>query len=770
MAHLSTQKKMNENSSLYLYLAMFFIGFSLFLYEVLLTRLFSVILSVNLVFLVVSFAILGSGIGGILTYKILRTNKKVTPGTLLKKYSLWIPISILLSIIGMYYLPFIPLYILYVFIGTIPFVLGGIVISSMFKKNAKGSSKLYLMDLIGSALGSLAVIQLMNKFGFMRSVLAVCMMSLFAAMLIYHYYKENKKMITLGVCLVFLAGAFIQGTTVKKIEKGFSAYYTSPNTVINYLQKSKEKSVGISFTKWDAISRTDVIETINEDEKIIVTDGGASAPIIRFDGDLKSIQYLKKSVNYIPFAFGNNEHTLVIGSGGGKDVLFALLGESKNIDAVEINTSTIEAVNNFKEFSGDIYNRPEVQIYNEDGRNFIENTNKKYDNIYLSMVMTNAVENTMYSLSESYIYTYEAVEEYFNHLKENGKLSFMMHNSLDLSKIVNTGIEILLDKGVKEENITDYFVIVNGVDNEHKNMHKNTVSMPLVIFKNTPFIEAEINKIKDTATSQNREMLHYPGNEEKLYKLIKDKEITYEELLNKVQFNAKPIRDNSPFFYNYRKTLPMEMKYVFLGILLVWLLIRKKYVDRKAYKQPAKYFIGLGIAYMFVEIPMIQKMILYFGNPSLAFSVMLFSILVSSGIGSGLSGNKKVRSFTESSPSYLLLTAISIVIIQLNMSKIMSMTSDFDLVQKIITGSLTVLPMGVLMGIPFPTGIEKLRGITKNEDMIPLMWGINGIFSVLGSVLAIMLSMKFGFNMTIYMGAMVYLLLYVVNPFKNRED
>lgn len=240
-------------------------------------------------------------------------------------------------------------------------------------------------------------------------------------------------------------------------------------------------------------------------------------------------------------------------------------------------------------------------------------------------------------------------------------------------------------------------------------------------------------------------------------------------VLNKVQFNAKPIRDNSPFFYNYRKTLPIEIQYVFLGILLVWFIVRKKYVDKKGYKQPAKYFIGLGIAYMLVEIPIIQKMILYFGNPSLAFSVMLFSILVSSGIGSGLSGHKKVRRFTEGSPSYLFITAISIIIVQLNMRKIMVMTNEFDLIQKIIVGSLTVFPMGVLMGIPFPTGIENLKGITKNEDMIPLMWGINGIFSVLGSVLAIMISMKFGFDITIYMGAMVYLLVYVVNPFKKRE-
>ncbi|SHJ71585.1 hypothetical protein [Tepidibacter formicigenes] len=97
------------------------------------------------------------------------------------------------------------------------------------------------------------------------------------------------------------------------------------------------------------------------------------------------------------------------------------------------------------------------------------------------MVMTNAVENTMYSLSENYIYTYEAFNEYFNHLSKNGKLSFMMHSNMDLLKIVNTGIEVLLDKGIKPKEVTDYFVIINGVSIEHKNMHGNKVAMPLVI-------------------------------------------------------------------------------------------------------------------------------------------------------------------------------------------------------------------------------------------------------------------------------------------------
>ncbi|SHJ71560.1 spermidine synthase family protein [Tepidibacter formicigenes] len=162
---------------------------------------------------------------------------------------------------------------------------------------------------------------------------------------------------------------------------------------------------------------------------------------------------------------------------------------------------------------------------------------------------------------------------------------------------------------------------------------------------------------------------------------------------------------------------------------------------------------------MLVEIPIIQKMVLYFGNPSLTFSIILFSILLSSGLGSLISGNKYVKRFTDNSYYYLLFTAITILIIGFSLNKIIEITNDYVMMQKMVIGFLIILPMGILMGIPFPTGISKLKNIYKEEDILPLMWGANGIFSVIGSLLAVALSIKFGFNSTIYIGAMIYLFL-----------
>lgn len=746
---------------MYIYLSIFFTTISLFIYETLLTRLFSAILSYSLVFIVVSFAILGGGIGSIITYKILK-QKKNGKRTLIWASGL-LPISFLISISIMYFLPFTPTFLIYIPAALFPFILGGMITSIIFTEKSGHSNKLYLMDLFGAGLGSLLIIKLMNSFGFLRSVLIVSIFAIISAIGISAYYKKRQAIILSSCVLVLMCVLFINNNLIETIGKKFNSYYTSPVTVIGSYKNSNDKAE-ILFSKWDAISKTDVLDIKSENEKLIVTDGGAAAPIVKFDGDLASVEQMKSDVNYIPFSFGKNEESLVIGSGGGKDVLFALLGGSKKIDAVEINPSTIEAVDSFKEFSGDIYNYPGVNLYNQDGRYFIENNKEKYDNIYLSMVMTNSVESTMYSLAEYYIFTEEALNQYFNHLSEGGKLTFMVHDSKDLIKVVNTGIKVLIDKEIKEKDVTNYFTIINGTTKAESAVHGNGIAMPVVIFKNIPFSEDEINSILNAANIQTRDMIHYPGNEIEPYKSLITGRMNYEQIIDNISFNSKPITDNSPFFYNNSKFIPLEMIFILVLILSVWLTIRKKFLTKHEYRKASVYFGALGVAYMLIEIPLIQKMVLYFGSSSMAFSFIIFSLLISSGFGSLISGTKIIEKVTAKSPYYILAAGIMIVVSQLGLSSILNLTRDWQTTYKFIIVFISLVPMGFLMGMAFPSGIKKLGKLKEEESIVPLMVGVNGIFSVLGSTLAVVVSMKFGFNITIYVGAAIYIMLFILNP------
>ncbi|WP_096635784.1 class I SAM-dependent methyltransferase [Clostridium cochlearium] len=755
-------KTTNKTSNTwFIYLSIFFTTMSLFTYETLLTRLFSVILSYNLVFIVVSFAILGGGLGGILAYKTVQMKKDVEK--VLVASSVLLPMSFVVSISIMYFFPFVPTYILYIPAALFPFILGGIITSIIFMEKSKYSSKLYLMDLFGSAIGSLLIIKLMNSFGFLKSVIVVSILATISTMLISSFYKKRQAVILSSILLMVMGLLFINDSPLDTVEKGFYSYYTSPGTVMGRLKNSGENAE-ITFSKWDAISKTDVIDIKNNDEKFIVTDGGASAPIVKFNGNLESVESLKNEVNYIAFSFGKNEKSLVIGSGGGKDVLFALLGGSKKVDAVEINPSTIAAVNKFKEFSGDIYNYPGVNLYNQDGRYFIENSKENYDNIYLSMVMTNSVENTMYSLAEYYIFTKEAFHQYFDHLYDDGKLTFMVHDKEDLMKVVNTGIKVLMDRGVKEKDVTDYFVIINDITKDKSEAYKNQISMPLVIFKKIPFTQNEINSILDYSKMQNREAIHYMGNEIQPYKSLKTGKMNYKQLIDHIDFNSKPISDNNPFFYNYSKFIPEEMILIIATIILIYQSVKKKFITGIEHEKASIYFAALGMAFMLVEIPLIQKMVLYFGSSSIAFSLVLFSLLVSGGIGSFISGSKVITKLTLKSPYYILAAGIMIIVNQLGLNSILNLTRNWEITYKFFVVFSSLLPMGLLMGMAFPSGIKKLGSHRSGGNIVPLVYGINGIFSVLGSTLAVVISMKFGFNISIYVGAAIYIMLFFLNP------
>lgn len=754
-----------SNKTVYLYLSVFLTTMALFIYETLLTRLFSTLLSPGLVFIIVSIAILGSGLGAILTFKYINKDNSIK---MLTRTSTLMPVICVTVISIMYFLPFKPTVSIYLPASILPFITGGMITSIVFKEMACKSNKLYLLDLLGAGLGSLLVIKVMNSFGFIRSVIIVGIIAAISAVSISLYSRKKRSLLIPSVFLILMSVLFVNNSLIEDIENEFYSYFTNPGKLVGSY-KETAGNTEVIFSNWDALSRTDVIKVEGKDDLLIATDGGAAAPIIKFNRDLKSVEYLRFDANYIPFAFGENDSSLVIGSGGGNDVLYALLGGNRNIDAVEINPSTIEAVNKFKEFSGDIYNYTGVNLYIQDGRYFIENSNEKYDNIYLSKVMTNSIENTMYSLAEYYIYTEEAVNQYFNHLTDNGKLTFVAHNTFDLTKIVNTGIKVLLDKGIEERDVNDYITIINGAKIGQNSAH-GSITMPVVIFKNKPFSSAELNSIISVAESQHREIIQMPGYEIEPYNSLREGKINFEQLLGGFGHNANPITDNKPFFYNYTKIIPLEMISILAIILVLALSIKKKFIIQLEHRKASIYFGALGIAYMLVEIPLIQKTVLYFGSSSIAFSFIIFSLLISSGLGSLASGSKMIEKLTKKSPHFILLSGVMVMLIQFKLSDILLLTNSLSLTYKLLIIFMYLFPMGFFMGMAYPSGIKKVNSTDKQENLIPLMIAINGIFSVFGSTLAVALSMLFGFSITIFLGACVYLMLYFLNPLKVFEN
>ncbi|WP_178020437.1 spermine synthase [uncultured Paenibacillus sp.] len=762
-------KSINIKGNFLILLSIFFVSVSLFVYQVILTRIYSALLSYHYTFLITSFAICGVGVGSVLVY--MQQKKAKEPGKIQKVQSIGYAAFLLalfylviLSVI--YKLPYINSVLIYALLGTLPFVIGGYYISLLFRLSAGISNKLYFADLLGSGVGSVVVLLLMNNLGMFRSSLVIAIIALLAA-LSFSLLANFKRLIAVTiVSLVLLSsGLFVPVQYINSIEKNFNGLLTNPGKTFGFYQYEGENAEIIS-TEWNSFSRTDVIRLPEIPDYMVVTiDGAANAPMMKYNGDLSSLEKYKKETEFLPFSIGKNDKSLIIGPGGGRDILYALAAGSKDITAVEINTSSIDAVEKYSDFNGNIYNLPEVKVYAEDGRNFVRRTNDKFDTIFLSLVMTNASQSVGYALSENYIYTVEAVKDYLNKLESNGRVAFLAHDQNDLEKIVATSISALTQRGVPLKEAPKYIAILaknmppseHGGDAEH-------IHYPIVIIKNVPFTENESNQLLDKALQGGNTPLFLPNiYEEGPLKHLEDEHDTFKQFTAKFSNNVVPSTDDSPYFYNFEKGLPTSLLNLLAAvgigsvILFVPFLIRNRNL-----KRPALYFGLLGAGFMLIETPLIQKFSLYFGHPVLTFSYILAALLVGSGLGGYMSRNKSLNKILKNDCIPPLLVVVVNIALILLLEKMFLITSEWSLVNKIIVASILVMIQGFFMGIPFPRGLKRLEESGK-EDAIPMMFGINGVMSVMGSVLAVILSMSLGFNGALLVGGFIYALISVIN-------
>lgn len=761
--------KKRENKITILF-SIFFMSVSLFIYQVVLTRLYSVVFSYHYVFLITSLAILGLGIGSILAYKQREKVKKVSrklktaeqlPGQKnvsenIVKGSIILAISYIVVFALNYLLPNVSSLLIYITLSTIPFIIGGYLYAILFKEFSGVSGKLYFADLIGSGIGSAAVIILLNNAGMFRTVVLVCIIALVPA-LILPVTDIKIKLLGYVLPIILIASFLLPEQFVSSVEKNFNGILNNPQKTIGSIKKSG-MTPEIAFSKWNAFSRTDVIRIPEvPDEMILTIDGAANAPMYKFDGDIKSLETFKMDTGFLPFTVGNTSKTLLIGPGGGRDVLYALAGESKDITAVDINTSSIDAVKAFGDYNGNIYNRPEVKVFGEDGRSFVRKSRDKYDMIFLSLVMTNASQGMGYALSENYIYTVEAVGDYLDHLKDNGKIAFLVHDEADLNKIVATAIQALKYKGIPEKDAPQYIAVFSKyMSQEHGGAQLHN---PVVIIKNQPFSEVESRNLVETAEKNGNVPLYTPlVYEQGVLSHIRQAHISFADYLEGAKTNVTPATDNSPYFYNYSKVIPANLVLILISVIIGCIILFTPFAVRQGNLKPSVYFGLLGIGFMMIEVPLIQKFILYLGHPSLAFTYVLAALLVGCGFGGYFSSYKLFNKTAKHFYLPPIMVALVNIILLLSLKFIFKSTSTFDLTGRIIIASLIVLLQGFFMGMPFPRGI-KMIGERGKADIVPVMWGINGVTSVIGSVLSIILSMSIGFTGALIVGAAVYLIV-----------
>src|SRR5918993_438179 len=521
----------------------------------------------------------------------------------------------------------------------------------------------------------------------------------------------------------------------------------------------------------------------------IIIDADAATPIYRWDGPQSDVAWIQKYMDYLPYDMINANNTLVIGSGGGEDIIVALSGGTDNVTAVELNPLVVSAVKRFDTQSGNIYDNNNVELFIDDGRRFISSTAEKYDVIVLKLVDSWAAQLAGgYALSENYLYTVEAFQQYLGHLdKDNGGMLVMTRWNFELPRLMPLIVDSLVkETGKSRESVAKHVMVVEdrpglyfGRSNDNQKYYP-----VLVMVKSTPFVNGEVTKVKEKAEGNQAEITMLADNyvAAPFNKLFNNDSTIYNEYFSTtVASNPTIPTDDSPFYFA-REQIPKQMIILLVTVvaisgLLSALLIyharktRVKFDSRSSFHVLFAIFIGVG--FMILEVTFIQKFLLLLGTPIMALTVILFSILLSSGIGSYISGK-----IFSTRPHKAVLTSIPIlagiiIIYFLYLQQIIESSISMELPYRIALTFGLLFPAGFLMGFQFPSLIKmaSLISIQNKNDVVlqydnyrdsknnntTLLWGINIVASVIGTVLAAISAMIIGFNGNLLIGLCMYL-------------
>jgi predicted membrane-bound spermidine synthase len=781
------------------------LSMTVLLFELALTRIFSIVLWYDYAFMAISIAFFGLGIGSLLTHILKnKVKREQLPSKILQTTIIFaVSVPIFLVVIGNVIPPNIHFIYLFYLSSSIPFFFAGISMSLIFFAMPREVSKLYFIDLVGAAAATLMLDPLMQRLGAESVLLSAALLvlgpSLIAALVLSAPSQkknvsnapiiENK--IKLSGIIVLAASAILLAVNT---DANILAIKPGENKGLHY-QLEKPSEFEHLSTQWNSFSRIDVTRQLhpqdNDDHNngrsralsAIAIDADADTPVFKWNGSSADLVWLKRFMDYLPFEISTQvNNTLVIGSGGGEDVLVALAGGSKKVTAVEINPLIISAAKQFGDSAGNLYDRKEVELFIDDGRRFISSSDSKYDRIVIKLVDSWAAQLAGgYALSENYLYTVEAFRQYLRHLDEDNGMLVMVRWNFELPRLMPLVAESLRQEkqgGSSEDIRKQILVVENRPGLYFESNNKQTIYPVLLIIKNNPFTDSEINLAKERVANNNARVIAMPGGyiEPPYDTLLLDKNYYHSQQLQESDLRAilelKPPTDDSPFYFA-KEQVPNQMILLLetvLGVSAVLALLLIYYSRRNrtlpTMSSTSSWFhmifvIFIGLGFMFLEITFIQKFLLLLGTPIMALTVILFSILLSSGIGAYLSGKlfhkNPYKAVVVSIP---LLVGIVLAYYGF-LQGIIDSSIIMQLPQRIMLTFALLSPAGLLMGFQFPS-ITRMASMHSNQGEhtdgnITLLWGINVIASVIATVLTAISSMVIGFNGNLLLGAGLYL-------------
>lgn len=746
-------------------IAVFLISLCVLMFEISLVRIFSVLMRYHYVFLIVSMSMCGLGAGGLFSFYIQQKMKeRVNPSSVMFFLAIGAGITMPLSIILLFKTPlkdFLTGYTIISFIPFIPFFFAGTFFSYIFENYGNLSGKIYFADLVGAGTGCILILFLINISGAINAVFVAGALCILGAMLINY-----KTLLSKTISLFFLF-AIVGCLFANLNNKIFSIPYIStenPELIKPLFSITGNSDCRIVYTEWNGFARTDVVEFDDSpDIKYIYTDGDVPTTMHFFNGSLKSIESIKNTVFYLPFADMKNPKVLSIGPGGGVDILASILGGSTDITGVEVNPSMFSIMDKYSFFNGNLYKYHGVRVYLDDGRSFVKRTKEKYDLIYLALTQSATSQSTTGVLTEGYIHTKEAFKDYLEKLNDNGMLVFITQNELLLLRGFATLLSIL-NQPHNPAGLSSLMVFTAPEE-----MFETTPYRYILLAGKKPFSNERKERIKRFAEKIGIIPVFVPSI---VVKPPFDRLAGFvgiDKFINEINaqldkpVNLLPASDDKPFFLDLSYGIPEQFKKISLIIILFTIFLsgvvvsmNREEIRKKDYTIPffIVYFALIGTAYMLIEVGLIQRFILFLGHPTFAVSIVLFGLLAGSGTGSLLTQRWKEKIFEK----VMMVSFVVCVIVVFHMFFLPEVFDTFlyhNRYVRALISFLLIFPPGFLMGIPFPSAIRIMK--QHSQQIIPWLWTINGVMSVSGSVVAIVIAKMNGFTAVFFTGGILYL-------------
>ena len=767
-------------------------------YEILLTRLFSIVQWHHFAFLAISVALLGFGASGtflLVLGRRIRTGIEPFLALTALGFGLSAPVSFVIAervpfnVLDAPWSPGSLGWLLVIeLLLAVPFFFAATGIGRALVVFRHRLSRVYAADLVGAGAGAAASVGVLYLVPAERALDFACGLGAVAGLLALRGGgpgPSRRPLLLLCVVVLALAGFGVTGelriSPFKPLPQALrvtgaelAETRSGPLGMVSAVENREvpfRSAPGLSL-----MARAPVPEQV-----AVFVDADGPIPIVRHDRSSPPPAYLTDLTSALPYRLVERPRVLVLGAGGGAAVLQALGAGSRSVDAVELQPHVVEMVRRrFREFSGGVYEHPAVRVRIADPRAFVEGSGDEYD--LVQVIALGSSTAGLHALEAERLLTVEAVRAVLARLSESGVAAFTVRTRLP----PRDGIRLLA-------------TVLDALEAESSGSAGDRIawirswSTATLVVGRAPLSGARREAVRAFAAARAFDLIHVPGMasgdanrfnvldrpyfHEAAQRLLDGRREAFER---DYKFDIRPATDDRPYFRSFFRwahapeilrlsrqggiglldvgylALPAALIQAVVAsaalILLPLLVVRRERGGARRWSALAGFFC-IGLAFLLIEIAFIGRFTVILSHPVHALVVVLAGFLVFAGAGSHLSARR--GSDASITGPVVGIAAIATVYALLS-PWLTSVLIGAPPAVKVAAAMALIAPLATLMGMPFPRALARLDAVAPS--LLPWAWGINGCASVIGAVLATLVAIHLGHTVVIGAGVVLYLL------------